>query len=465
MVWAAAHWGTDSMGKHDSNPDTPLRLLARINAVFTTTHPAKLLLFGYLSYIALGWILLALPIMQIQTVNALDSLFIATSAVSTTGLVTVDPGTSFTFGGQLVILILIQLGGLGYMTIGSFMVLTIQHRLGHARRRTTKAAFNLPDDIDPGAFIKSVLIFTLLVEAAGAIVLFAIFTANDIPNAVWQSIFHAISAFCTAGFSLFPNSLEDFANDPALNFTISILSILGAMGFLIVVDSWRTFSGRKKYLGFTTKVIVRLTVVMLAMGTFILFVAEPSLTARPPDERLMSAFFQTMSAATTVGFNTHPIGGLAPAVLMVMFFLMLIGASPAGTGGGLKTTSLAALIGLVRSTLKGRDQVRFFKRRVPLDKLQNAAAGLTYYMALLAAAMFVLLLTETAPFEALMFEAISAMGTVGLSMGLTGDLSPLGKLVIIILMTAGRVGILTFGIALATADESRDEEADNTLVL
>ncbi|SLN49422.1 TrkH family potassium uptake protein [Pseudooctadecabacter jejudonensis] len=453
------------MTKDRSKSYQSVRTLARLNMFFTTTHPAKLLLFGYLSYILIGWVLLSLPVLQEVSVGALDTLFIATSAVSTTGLVSVDPASSFTFGGELVILFLIQLGGLGYMTIGSFMVLTIQHRLGHARRRTTKAAFNLPDDIDPRSFIMSVLLFTFLVEAVGATILYFIFAANDVANPLWPAIFHAISAFCTAGFSLFPNSLEDYAGDLPLNVTISVLSLLGAMGFLIVVDSWRTFVGRKKYLGFTTKVIVRITGFMLVAGTLIFFVVEPSIADVPPAERLMLAFFQTMTAATTVGFNTHPIGSLAPAILMVMFFLMMIGASPAGTGGGLKTTSLAALIGLVRSTLKGRDQIRFFKRRVPLDKLQNAAAGLTFYMALLAGSMFVLLLTEAAAFEVLMFEAISAMGTVGLSMGITGDLSDLGKLVIIVLMTAGRVGILTFGIALATADESRAEEEDNSLVL
>lgn len=449
----------------DPHSARQMRFLARMNRFFTTTHPAKLLLFGYLSYILIGWALLCLPLFQQVSVSALDALFIATSAVSTTGLVSIDPASSFTFGGEVVILLLIQVGGLGYMTIGSFMVLTIHHRLGHARRRTTKAAFNLPDDVDPVVFIRSVLIFTLLVEAVGAAVLFVIFTQAGVADPLWPAIFHAISAFCTAGFSLFPNSLEDFASNPALNATISALSILGAMGFLIVVDSWRTFLGRKKYLGFTTKIIVRITLLMLLCGTALMFIVEPTLQALPPADRLMTAFFQTMTAATTVGFNTHPIGSMAPAILMVFFFLMIIGASPAGTGGGLKTTSLAALIGLVRSTLKGRDQIRFFKRRVPLDKLQNAAAGLTYYMMLLSVSMFLLLLTETAPFEVLMFEAISAMGTVGLSMGLTGDLSDLGKLIIIILMTAGRVGILTFGIALATADESRDEEADNTLVI
>ena len=173
-----------------------------------------------------------------------------------------------------------------------------------------------------------------------------------------------------------------------------------------------------------------------------------------------------MTASTTVGFNTYPFSDLVPAVLMVVFFLMIIGASPAGTGGGLKTTAFAALVGLVRSTLKGRNRIRFFKREVPLVKLQAATAGLAFYCTLLFVAMFLLLMTETgAAFEVVMFEAISAMGTVGLSMGLTGDLSEIGKLVIIVLMTAGRVGILTFGIALAAHDESREEEQDNQLVL
>ena len=173
-----------------------------------------------------------------------------------------------------------------------------------------------------------------------------------------------------------------------------------------------------------------------------------------------------MTASTTVGFNTHPIAALSGAVLMVMFFLMVIGASPAGTGGGLKTTSFAALVALVRSTLKGRDRVRFFKREIPLARLQSATAGFVYYMVLASIAAFLLLLTETgAAFEVVLFEVFSAMGTVGLSMGLTGDLTALGKLIVVMLMIAGRIGILTFGIALAAHDESREEEKDNELVL
>ncbi|GFE65790.1 K+ transporter Trk [Litoreibacter roseus] len=397
---------------------------------------------------------------------ALDSLFISTSAVSTTGLVSVDPGTSFTFFGELVIIILIQIGGLGYMTIGSFAVLALQQKLGRMREKTVKAAFNLPNDISPAMFLRSVIVFTFGCEIVGAAALYPMFVEAGVDNAMWSAIFHSISAFCTAGFSLNSNSFESFSGNFGVNIVISALSLLGAMGFLIIVDTWRTMLGRSRHLGFTSKVIFRITALFLLFGTLVMFIAEPGIAALPNSERLMVAFFQTMTATTTVGFNTYPIGEVIPAVLMVIFFLMVIGASPAGTGGGIKTTSFAALIGLVRSTLKGRERVRFFKRQVPLDKLQTATALLTYYCGLLMVAMFCLLLTEPgAAFEVIMFEAISAMGTVGLSMGITGDLSDLGKLVVIALMTAGRVGILTFGIALAAHDETREEEEDNQLIM
>ncbi|WP_299670706.1 potassium transporter TrkG [uncultured Roseobacter sp.] len=438
----------------------------RLRAVLTHTTPAKLLLLGYLSYIALGWILLSLPFAQATAVPAIDNLFIATSAVSTTGLVSVDPGSSYTFFGQLVILLLIQLGGLGYMTVGSFVVLTAQDRMSRLRREATKNAFNLPDDVKPKLFIRSVVRFTLICEVIGAAVLYVMFRQQGVEDALWSAIFHSISAFCTAGFSLFSNSFESFGAHAGITLTISALSILGAMGFLIVVDASRTLSGRSPHLGFTSKVIIRLTLLFLLIGTVILMVVEPGIAALPANERLLTAFFQVMTASTTVGFNTYPISALSHSVLIVFFFLMVIGASPAGTGGGLKTTSFAALIGLVRSTLKGRDRIRFFKREIPLQRLQDATAGLAYYLVLLAGAMFLLFLTEAdAAFDVVMFEVISALGTVGLSMGLTGELSDLGKLIVVGLMTAGRVGILTFGIALATHDESREEEQDNDLVL
>ncbi|WP_371154588.1 TrkH family potassium uptake protein [Jannaschia sp. 2305UL9-9] len=443
-----------------------IRGWARWRLTLSQTPAPRLLLVGYLSYMLLGWALLSMPFAQTVPVSAIDTLFIATSAVSTTGLVTVDPGSSFTFAGEVVLLALIQMGGLGYMTIGSFVSLHLAHRFDRLRRQTTRSAFNLPDRVDPASFLRAVVIFTLLVEVVGALILYAFFRAEGVPDAAWSAIFHSISAFATAGFSLNSNSFEDFSNHAGILLTLSVLSLLGAMGFLIVVDFWRTVLGRARHLGFTSKVIWRITLSFLVVGTALMFVAEPTYQALPPEDRLLAAFFQVMSASSTVGFNSTPTGALAPAMLIVMFFLMVVGASPAGTGGGLKTTSFAALVGLVRSTLKGRERIRYFKREIPLPRLQTATASLSYYAALLLMATFLLLLADPGlPFDAVMFEAISAMGTVGLSMGITGDLTDLGKLVIIVLMTAGRVGILTFGMALASHDESRDEEADNELIL
>ncbi|MBM2577687.1 potassium transporter KtrB [Jannaschia sp. Os4] len=445
---------------------TCLRGWARWNHIVASTAAPRLLLVGYVSYALIGWALLSLPWAQAVPLDPVDTLFIAVSAVSTTGLVTIDPGTSFTFFGELVVISLIQMGGLGYMTIGSFIVLALASRLDRVHSHGTRAAFNLPETVDPAQFVKAVVAFTLVCEAAGAAALWPMFAAAGVEDPLWSAIFHSISAFCTAGFSLNPDSFEGFADHAGVVSVISALSLAGAMGFLIVIDFWRTLTGRARALGFTSKVIWRTTLAFLIVGTTILFVAEPTYQAMAPEDRLMASFFQVMTASTTVGFNTTPIGALAPAIIVAMFFLMVIGASPAGTGGGLKTTSFAALVGLVRSTLKGRDRIRYFKREIPLSRLQTAAAGLTFYAMLLLGATFVLLLAQpTLPFDAVMFEAISAMGTVGLSMGITGDLSGLGKLVVIVLMTAGRVGILTFGIALASHDESRAEEEDNDLVL
>ncbi|MEM9795460.1 MAG: potassium transporter TrkG [Pseudomonadota bacterium] len=447
-------------------PRTALKGWAKWRAILAHTSPPKLLLMGYLSYMLLGWAFLSLPFAQEVPVGAIDTLFIATSAVSTTGLVSVDPGTSFTFFGELVIIILIQMGGLGYMTIGSFVALHLASRFDRLRRDATRTAFNLPESIDPAQFVKSVVIFALIVEILGATLLYFMFAAAGVDRPLWSAIFHAISAFATAGFSLNSNSFEGFADHAGVNIVICALSILGAMGFLIVLDFWRTMTGRARHLGFTSKVIWRITLSFLVIGTAILFVAEPSYQAMAPEDRLMASFFQVMTASTTVGFNTTPTAALAPAIIIVMFFLMIVGASPAGTGGGLKTTSFAALVGLVRSTLKGRERIRYVKREIPLERMQTATASLTYYFALMLAAAFALLLIQPdLPFDKVFFEVISAMGTVGLSMGITGDLTDLGKMIIIILMTAGRVGILTFGMALAAHDESRDEEADNELIL
>ncbi|MGZ9811336.1 TrkH family potassium uptake protein [Pseudoroseicyclus sp. H15] len=422
-------------------------------------RPARSLLAGYLAYMTIGWVLLLLPISRSEAVAPLDSLFIAASAVSTTGLATVDPGSSYSGFGEAVILSLIQLGGLGYMTIGSFALIAVQRRLSSHRAANARAAFELPERIDPRPFLMSVVLFTLLAEAAGAAALYPMFRDAGEEAPLWAAIFHSVSAFCTAGFSLFSNSLEDYSAHAGVSLVISALSLLGAMGFLVVVDVWRSLRRRRARAFFTTKMIVRITAAFLLLGTALLAIDDPTIAALPLGERLLAAFFQTMTAATTVGFDTVPISSLGPASVMGLLVLMVIGASPAGTGGGLKTTSFAALFALVRATLRGESEVRFAGRRLPEEKLRAAGASLAYYAGVMSIAMILLLSTESAPFEQVLFEAVSAVGTVGLSLGLTGDLTAAGKLIVIVLMTAGRLGILTFGIALArhsAAENSAD---------
>ncbi len=433
--------------------------------IFANINPAKIMLFGYLSYVLIGWVLLCLPFAQAQAVSALDNLFIATSAVSTTGLVTVDPATSYSFFGELVILALIQFGGIGYMTFGSFVILATRHKMTSFRSGISRKTFALPQDFSVVRFIRLVVIFTIIAEVIGAILLYAIFVYNDQTNSLWLAIFHSISAFCTAGFSLFSNSFEDYVGNTYLNIVIASLSYLGAIGFIVMVDIWHKLSGKQRYLHFASKVILEVTIWFSTIGVALFFIMEPSIQSLPNWERLLASFFQVMTATTTVGFNTIPISGLSASVIMLLYFLMIFGASPSGTGGGLKSTTLAALWGLMRSTLKRRDRVRFNKREISPERLQMATAAFTFYMGVLFIAMLLLLSTENGTFEVILFEAISALGTVGLSMGITGDLSNLGKIIIIILMFMGRVGILTFGIAVSTHDESKEEEQDSELVI
>lgn len=439
--------------------------LERSKHYLANVNPSKILLFGYLSYVIIGWILLSLPFSQSVPISSLDNLFIATSAVSTTGLVTIGVGESYSFFGELVILILIQLGGIGYMTFGSFIILSTRHKMSMLRSEISRKAFALPKDFRISRFIRLVVTFTIITEIIGALLLYAIFSYNNEENAIWLAIFHSISAFCTAGFSLFSNSFESYAGNTYLNLTIAALSYLGAIGFIVMVDVWQLITGKRRHMHFASKVILEITFWFSFIGTVLFFIMEPSIQALPNWERLLVAFFQVMTAATTVGFNTIPIGALSASVIMILYMLMIFGASPSGTGGGLKSTTLAALWGLMRSVLKGRDEIRYQKRRISSERLQLATASFSFYMGVLFVAMILLLSTENAEMEVVLFEAISALGTVGISMGLTGDLSNLGKLMIILLMFMGRVGILTFGIAVSMHDETREEEKDNELVM
>ncbi|MEM6336793.1 MAG: potassium transporter TrkG [Bacteroidota bacterium] len=428
--------------------------------------PVKVVLLGYLACIVIGWILLALPFSQAEPgTSGLDHLFIATSAVSTTGLATVSPSGTYSLFGELVILLLIQIGGIGYMTLGSFIVLVKGQSISASSERLLESDLAMPRTFVLDEFVRGVVLFTLAFEVIGTLALWALFAQEGVPNAGYQALFHSVSAFCTAGFSLFDTSLEAFAGNVGVNVVVAVLAYLGAIGFIVAVDAWRVSIGRQEHLTFTSRIILRLTLLLTIVGTAGLFLTEQSALAEAPAQRLLESFFQAMTAMTTVGFNTAPIGAISQGAMVVVLLLMIVGASPSGTGGGVKTTTLSAVYAVMRSVLQGDQEITFWRRRVPASRVTAATASFAFYAVVLGAGIFLLSLTETATFDVLVFEATSALGTVGLSMGVTGDLTALGKLVIILLMFAGRLGPLSFGSALFLRDEETDSEGEADVVL
>ncbi len=413
-----------------------------------TANPVRLVVMGYMSYIFIGFVLLCLPFMQKNYVPVLDNLFTATSAVSTTGLTTVTVINDYNFWGQLVILVLIQLGGIGYMTFSSFVILSTKKHLDDRTKNVAGTVFSIPKNFKIEKFIVSVISFSAIVELMGAIGLFFVFWRSGTENPIWSAIFHSVSAFCTAGFSLFPNSFEGLANNFGLNAIISGLSIMGAMGFIVCVDVWRLIRGKEKHVTLTTKVILSMTFWLLVIGGALMLLTETYGGGVGPENRIMFSFFQAMTSLTTVGFNTVTVSTMSKSAIMLICILMIIGASPSGTGGGLKTTTFSAIWGLMKSAVRGDKNVRIWGASVPEDRVRTAVATFSFYISALVVGTWLLTLTENGTFLDIFFEAASALGTVGLSLGITGTLTALGKLVIILMMYIGRVGPLTFGTAL-----------------
>lgn len=426
-----------------------LTLFARhLYAWLTQLDSIRLLLLGYTSYIVLGWLFLCLPIThQVSGLKPLDHLFMATSAVSTTGLATISTADSYNFLGELVILLLIQFGGLGYMTISSFTMLALVGQLSPLRQRMTNTSLSLPAGFEVRAFLRVIVGFTLVIEIIGALALYPVFVRHGAPSPVWQAVFHSVSAFCTAGFGLFNDSFESYRDDVWLNVVITVLSYLGAIGFIVLHDLWKSLRHLKPHVTLTSKVILASTIWITVIGTVLFALDEPTVESLPFMQHWMASLFQVMTASTTVGFNTIPIGGLSASSLFLLTVVMVIGASPAGTGGGLKTTTFTALWAMMMSVARRRDKTTFLAREIPGVRLRAAVATTMFYLLTLAAGIYGLALVEKSPLPDQIFECTSALGTVGLSRGITGSLTLLGRLVIIALMFLGRVGPVVLGMA------------------
>ncbi|MEL7148136.1 MAG: potassium transporter TrkG, partial [Bacteroidota bacterium] len=381
-----------------------------------------------------------------------------TSAISTTGLVTVSVYDSYNFFGQLIVMALFQVGGIGYMTLTTYYLLFTTNRITHWHNKVIGAEFTLPKSIKIKDFIKSVVIFTLVMETLGAICFFIAFRQTDMEtwSALWFSVFHSVSAFCTAGFGLFDDSFQSYSDSTFINTIISVLAIAGSLGFIVITDLWYRFKGKSDKLSFTTKIVVYGFITLLIAGTVLVYLAEP--VVQSADARLMKSFFQAMTAMTTVGFNTIPTGDLSLPILLFVTFLMYVGASPSGTAGGMKITTLTAMASVLKSRLFGQKKISFLGRIIPFERLYVATSTFILYTSIIFLFTFLLSFSESFEFQQILFEVASSLGTVGLSTGITGDLTSVGKILVVLLMFIGRVGVLTFGFALLERKTSGEEE-------
>lgn len=424
--------------------------------------PQQNLFYGFLTYIILGGIILCLPIAQKTNASILDHFFIATSAVSTTGLVTVSIFDTYNFFGQFIIMTLIQLGGIGYLTFTTFMILSTSRKMTLWHKKILSTEFTLPNTIKIMDFVKSVILFTVIMETIGAILFFIAFRSEgmDTLEAIWSSVFHSVSTFCTAGFSLFNNSFIDFVDNHFINFIISMLAICGSMGFIVITDFGMLIKIKSHKLSFTTKIIFYGFLILLTLGTVFFYFSETTIASLNNPSRFLAAFFQCMTAMTTVGFNTIDFAGFSQAMVLICLLLMYIGASPSGTAGGIKITTLTAVFAIMKSRLRGDKAITFMGRGIPYERLYIATSAFIFYTIIIFVGGFLIIYTHDLKFEDVFFEVASALGTVGISRGITSDLSVFGKIVIIVLMFIGRLGVLTFGLAIWSKGISKEENSD-----
>jgi len=429
-------------------------------------RPIQLLAISFVLMISLGTVLLTLPAATADGRGApvVDALFTSTSAVCVTGLIVRDTQFYFSRFGQWIILVLVQLGGLGIMTFSASVIALLGGKLGTYGRQTMGEVMEDSRDIDIAHSLRYILMFTLLAEALGFVILFLHWLGRAARplDALFNALFHSISAFCNAGFSVFSTNLAAFPTDPIVNLTVIGLIVLGGLGFSVVHEVFnrqnlRTWLARlmrrspepAPRLSVHAVLVLRTSALLLLAGAvfFFFFEYENALGRLPLGGKLLAALFQSVTPRTA-GFNTVPFDSLKPVTMFIFIILMFIGASPGGTGGGIKTSTFAVLFLTLRNLVAARSEVEVRNRSIPRDTVYRAAAIFIGAGTVLALVFGVLLVSEQRPFVNLLFEAVSAFGTVGLSTGVTPLLSIPGKLSIILLMYVGRLGPLTLALAM-----------------
>ena len=407
----------------------------------------QIIILGFAGVILLGALLLMLPISATaRCVTPFhEALFTATSAVCVTGLVVQDTGSYWSVFGQAVILTLIQIGGLGVVTVAASFALLSGRRISLMQRSIMQDAISAPKVGGIVRLTRFILRGTFLIELIGALAMLPVFCRDYGWRGIWMAVFHSISAFCNAGFdilgtnnNLYP-SLTGYVQNPVINITIMLLIITGGIGFLTWDDICENKLHFHRY-RMQSKVIVIVTLMLIVLPALFFFFAD--FGALPLGERIQAALFQSVTPRTA-GFNTVDLSAMSGASLGVMILLMLIGGSPGSTAGGMKTTTLAVLLANAAATFRRRDSAQFFGRRLDCGAVKTAATILTMYLALFFGGGVFISIYENLPLSSCLYEAASAVGTVGLTLGITPQLRIPSQMVLIALMYLGRVGGLT----------------------
>lgn len=421
-------------------------------------HPIRYLAIGYFIITLFFALLLMLPISSVngKQQSFIDALFMASSGISTTGLTVVDPGSFYSLFGQIILMIDFQIGGIGYMAFFVFIAVTFRRKLMVTSRVVASESLAGAHAGYASNYFIKVIFFTFTFELIGAIILFFFWRQYFGPlKALYLGIFHSVSAFCTAGFGLFSDSLMSYKNSSIVNITIIAISLAGAIGFYVLNEIYmvaKKIIKRERYrrLSIHSKLAIIMTIVILIIGTAVIFISEKWGLQTTFKERLTDSIFQTVSASTTDGFNTINIGTMSSTSLFMIILLMFIGASPGSTGGGIKTTTLGVFFLTIWSNLRRKKDTNFWNRSISKDITEKSFMIFILFIVVAVIDLLILTATENAGFLQIFFESISALGNTGLSTGITANLTNVAKILLSITMFIGRVGPLTIGLALVS---------------
>lgn len=418
---------------------------------YINASPPQLLIIVFVSFVVLGSLFLMLPFASTDTVSVLDALFTATSAITVTGLAVVDTGSAYTLFGQIVIMCLIQVGGIGFMTFAVLIYVMLGKKIGLKERLLLQQALNQTSVGGLVRLTKRIVLFSLIIES----IAFFLLAYRWVPEYGWgqglfTSAFHSVSAFNNAGFSIWPDSLSFYVGDPIVNIVITFLFIIGGIGFTVITDLWYTKGFRK--LSLHTKLMLFGSLAINIAAMLIIFILEYSNPDTLADltfgQKAWASYFQAVTPRTA-GFNTIDTAGMETSSILFTIFLMFVGAGSASTGGGIKLTTFIIILLAVSAFIRDKNEIVLFRRSIDQKYVYKSLAISIVSILFIFLSLFILNITEQADFLSILFEVISAFGTVGLSMGLTADLSSAGKCIIIFIMLLGKLGPLTLVYSLA----------------